>query len=184
MVYLKGRGYLPEPFWQIRTYLPEPVPANKNLFAGTCSGKLELICQNLSSRLTLYFDPRNGFFGKKKWPLGILVFQFVGYNTLYLTWALELWDSWTIVYYKSNEITLYVLYGVLKSPAHYKKALMLFFVECNHEELWVLCHHKRKASKTNYKLVFWAKPRLTHPSLKLGPFYQVKSWFWSNSQGL
>ena len=24
-----------------RGYLPEPVPANKNLFAGTCSGKLE-----------------------------------------------------------------------------------------------------------------------------------------------
>ena len=45
----------------------------------------------------------------------MLVFQFVAYNTLYLTWALELWDSWTIVYYKSNEITLYVLYGVLKS---------------------------------------------------------------------
>ena len=35
----KGRGYLPEPFRQIRTYLLEPVPANKNLFAGTCSGK-------------------------------------------------------------------------------------------------------------------------------------------------
>ena len=65
----------------------------------------------------------------------MLVFQFVGYSTLYLTWGLELWDSWTIVYYKFNKITLYVLYGVFKSPAHYKKALMLFFVECNHEEL-------------------------------------------------
>ena len=26
---------MPEPFRQIRTYLPEPVPANKNLFTGT-----------------------------------------------------------------------------------------------------------------------------------------------------
>merc|ERR1712101_102485 len=41
------------------------VPANKNLFAGTSSGKEELICRNLSGRLTLYFDPRNGFFVQK-----------------------------------------------------------------------------------------------------------------------
>ena len=131
------RTYLPEPFRQIRTYLPEPVPANKNLFAGTCSGKLELICRNLSSRLTLYFDPRNGFFGQKKWPLGRLVFQFGGYNIHFLIWALELWDHWTKVFDK-----------VLKSSAHYKQAsMMLSFVESNHEELWVLGQHKRKALK-------------------------------------
>ena len=104
-------------FWGKRLFAGT-VPANKNLFAGTCSGKLELICRNLSSRLTLYFDPRNGFFGQKKWPLGILVFQFVGYNTLYLTWALELLDSWTIVYYKSNEITLYMFYMEFWNALH------------------------------------------------------------------
>ena len=31
----KIKTYLPELFQQIGTYLPEPVPENKNLFAGT-----------------------------------------------------------------------------------------------------------------------------------------------------
>ena len=132
-----GRGYLPELFRQIRTYLPElfrqirtyllePVPANKNLFAGTCSGKLELICRNLSSRLTLSIDPRKGFFGQKKWPLGRLVFQFGGYNIHFLIWALELLDHCIIVFEKS-----------WKAPHNIT----------GYEELWVLGQHKRKAIK-------------------------------------
>ena len=80
---LLGRGYLPEPFRQIRTYLPEPVPANKDLFAGTFPVDSPSI-----------FDPRKGFFGQKKWPLAILVFQFGGYNNIIFYWS-GLCNFWT-----------------------------------------------------------------------------------------
>ena len=45
------------------------------------------------------------------------------YNIHFLIWALVLWDHWTIVFDK-----------VLKSPALYKQAMMLSFVESNRSE--------------------------------------------------
>ena len=37
------RSYLPELFRQIKTYLPEPVPANKNLFDGISVSKFPYV---------------------------------------------------------------------------------------------------------------------------------------------
>ena len=58
----------------MKNYLPDPVPANKNLFAGTPS-----VCS-----LNI-FHLRTGFSGQKKLLLVMLVSQFGWYNTLFQT---------------------------------------------------------------------------------------------------
>ena len=63
------------------------VPANKNLFAGTVPANKNFCARTVPANKNLFagtppvdslyiFDPRNGFFGQKKLPRVILVFQF------------------------------------------------------------------------------------------------------------
>ena len=84
---LIGRGYLVELFRQIKTYLPEQVLANKNLFAWAPS-----VCY-----LNI-FHLRTGFFGQKKWAHMMLVSQsqFGCYNTLFPTILAPLSLCWRV----------------------------------------------------------------------------------------
>ena len=59
------------------------LPANKNLFAGTVPENKNLFAGTPQEGSINTFYPRNGFFGKKKYPLVILVFQLRGYKIVF-----------------------------------------------------------------------------------------------------
>ena len=60
------------------------LPTNKNLFAGTLPANKNLFAGTPQVGSIYIFDPRNGLYGQKKWPLVMLVFQLRRFKIVFL----------------------------------------------------------------------------------------------------